>query len=66
MGDLKPCPFCGGDAALIECSDHSTAYVTTHNSDGCAIDGHWDWHVTKLDAVKSWNTRFSDTSMQVE
>jgi len=54
---LLPCPFCGKDASLTPDSEHSTAFVITHYSKGCAIDEYWDWFKTEQKAIDTWNTR---------
>lgn len=62
MIDLKPCPFCGGKASVI---DH-------HNDDGSVSVGCADdtclgfsglgWlYKTEAEAIKAWNTRYERT-----
>lgn len=55
--ELKPCPFCGGKAGLLPDSEHSTAMIVTHYSEGCPADEIWCWHISEEEAVKAWNTR---------
>tara|TARA_X000001316_G_scaffold12129_2_gene5696 strand:- start:704 stop:1150 length:447 start_codon:yes stop_codon:yes gene_type:complete len=55
--ELKPCPFCGGDASASPDSEHSTAFVLTHYSKGCPIDDLWDWYPDEEQAITAWNTR---------
>lgn len=55
--ELKPCPFCGTDAYVIPDSEHSTAFILGHTSQGCPIDDLWDWHLDEEKAIAAWNTR---------
>lgn len=62
---LKPCPFCGGEAELIS-SEPSTA---NHNDGavhsavacfcfGCKVMPYPKlWHVNDSEAISAWNTR---------
>lgn len=53
MAELKPCPFCGGEAELERSGEgvFETWYVT------CIICGASNWENTEAEAVKTWNTR---------
>lgn len=67
MDNLKPCPFCGGNAVLI-------AYSTCSGAVGCVkclfrSDKYWDEPMTspkderkkwKEVAAEAWNRRVSD------
>ena len=53
--ELKPCPFCGGEARMREDVSHSTACFV-----GCAVDdcfGELHWASTRAEAIYAWNTR---------
>ena len=51
--ELKPCPFCGGDAELV-IRAIGTAVMCFTESCECAFTA---WHTLEADAVKQWNTR---------
>ena len=57
--DLKPCPFCGGEAEL--CGMVGTRYIRCTS---CGCDGPI-FQDTKKEAVESWNTR-SDRIEELE
>lgn len=55
---LKPCPFCGGRAVVVEALDR--LYVDCeHKSDCVATPSSWfkagDWGIEKQ--IRKWNTR---------
>lgn len=55
MPELKPCPFCGEEAEIIEFSDRFQC--------GCKDEGCIAWaedmpvYLTRSGAIKEWNTR---------
>ena len=54
--ELKPCPFCGGDAVLrttIESPDYFEAWYTVH-CDMCGVKIGAEY---KSDAISHWNKR---------
>ena len=65
MADLKPCPFCGGEAEIC------------HVRDICQNPQDWYWarclscrtsgkqHPTEAEAVEAWNTRYVETCENV-
>ena len=57
MTGLKPCPFCGGKAELVEdvWSDNEYCYVT-------CVDCHAGTNAcdTQDEAVAKWNSRVSE------
>ena len=72
MSELKPCPFCGGDAELH--SDYSSEsgdwYVIDCLNNGCMRSERsaWDgqqvstgWRKTESEATEAWNTRYERT-----
>jgi len=61
--ELKPCPFCGGEARIENQYVHK--WVVGCESFGCIC--MWLWSYTPLfssreEAVKAWNTRANDAN----
>lgn len=54
--DLKPCPFCGGEASKTPDPSHSTGWEVGCFSGKCDIEPHV-WAVHLETAVMQWNTR---------
>ena len=56
---LKPCPFCGGEATLVEdiYNDQLYNYVICSNDDCNANTGRCD---TEDEAITKWNKRVSE------
>ena len=56
--EMKPCPFCGGEARLTYSTDnHRQPYVTcdTPKCPGCNT---YQWHYhTEAEAIEAWNHR---------
>lgn len=56
--NIKPCPFCGGEARLTYSTDnHRQPYVTcdTPKCPGCNT---YAWHYrTEAEAIEAWNRR---------
>lgn len=55
MNELKPCPFCGGDAELRETSSHD--YFIRCTNKQCASRTR-NYHENKNGAISAWNTRY--------
>ncbi len=53
MTDLKPCPFCGGEANLF---DHGDEYCLVACS-GCCVRTH---DGTADEVIAVWNRRFDE------
>ena len=53
---LKPCPFCGGEADLINDYLYEKWYAGCHNGK-CAVQPDTYIHGTPDSAIKAWNTR---------
>lgn len=53
MTELKPCPFCGGKAILVEFEYSKETFVRCENRccEQCII------HQTKAEAIEAWNRR---------
>lgn len=67
MNNLKPCPFCGGEAtvtiapilgvAFIECK-HCSAMMGRYQKGGRTDhDGFWTHFESKEEAIEAWNRR---------
>ena len=52
MSELKPCPFCGGEAELDE---YCGKYVVFCKNASCS------WRKTKAEAIEAWNARYERT-----
>lgn len=50
--EIKPCPFCGGEAEVIE-SDHSGTFFCW--CDSCETRGNY--YDTGAEAIEAWNKR---------
>src|SRR5574343_1602706 len=60
MTDLKPCPFCGG-AAAVRCDGGHFVLCTTPN---CIVHGsHWTY---PEHAIEAWNTRPVEDKLNAE
>ncbi|MGR3476653.1 MAG: Lar family restriction alleviation protein [Sulfitobacter sp.] len=56
--NLKPCPFCGGDADISH--DHT---VEENHACGCRICGIWFDTFNSDEAAEAWNTRAAIAAM---
>ena len=67
MEELKPCPFCGGEATLL--IDGKYGYYTFHH-DGrakCpAAYAHNADYATEAEAIEAWNTRAERTTRNAD
>ena len=54
--NMKPCPFCGGEASKIPDANHSTGWEVGCFSGKCDVEPHI-WAVHLETAVMQWNTR---------
>ena len=58
MNELKPCPFCGGEAIIKygkQAGDGNPGYFPT--CDNCGVAPAFAFFI-KGDAINWWNTRF--------
>ena len=56
MIELKPCPFCGGEAILFaDTFDDGKIFVVNAHCDSCGATGN-DFHDEKQ-AIEAWNRR---------
>ena len=57
---LKPCPFCGGEAELIDTHDNwnnTTIFRVNCPNTDCHISCYTGWCYTKKETIEQWNTR---------
>ncbi|MHA7852234.1 Lar family restriction alleviation protein [Roseovarius sp.] len=55
--ELKPCPFCGGDAAFERLGSPRQSCIVSCNNCGCRLEANENW-----DFGTAWNAR-TDTSL---
>lgn len=61
MSDLKPCPFCGGEAHIKEVVSACEMLYTVGCSDSeCMGYETWLLKPTKEEAIAAWNRRSDD------
>ena len=53
--ELRPCPFCGGEANLYQTFGVDRPYHIL-----CGCGGRVGWFVTEQEAVDAWNRRTTD------
>jgi hypothetical protein len=58
MAELKPCPFCGGEAGFPSGS-LGWYWVECMNED-CPVEPSTNGHQTKEEAIEAWNRRAGD------
>lgn len=51
--ELRECPFCGGEAIVVETDVHTFKAVCTKCP--CSVGRHW--YSVKEEAVNAWNRR---------
>ena len=56
MAELKPCPFCGGRASLVQ--KGGSFFVKCNRCPGAVVTGCI--HQSKEEATKAWNRRAED------
>lgn len=59
MSELKPCPFCGGEAAVSICTggDDESGYYAIHSASCTNCDVSTDSDINRESVIKIWNTR---------
>ena len=66
MAELKPCPFCGGKAEVIQTkclTNDCTLYHVFHYELRCPIDGIRTENCRSAEeAIEAWNRRTEDES----
>lgn len=62
MSELKPCPFCGGEAALVPTRETTVRewFVTCDNLECNVLVCCTKRYYTEAEAIEAWNTRADD------
>ena len=55
--ELKPCPFCGGKAEMVEQRLYGNTPTHFGVCCGSCYQGTWRWHRTEAEAAAAWNRR---------
>ena len=62
MADLKFCPFCGGEANVIDHHNDDGSVSVGCNNDTCLGFSGLGWlYKTEAEAIEAWNTRTAAT-----
>lgn len=56
MAELKPCPFCGGEAEILTAESMRGGYLFGIMCNDCCSRG--DVYETEAEAIAAWNTRY--------
>jgi len=59
MTELKPCPFCGGEAETLTAESMYGGYLFGIMCNDCCSRG--DIYDTEAEAIEAWNTRAVET-----
>lgn len=59
MTELKPCPFCGGEAEILTAESMNGGYLFGIMCNDCRSRG--DVYDTEAEAIAAWNTRAERT-----
>ena len=60
MAELKPCPFCGGEAKLIYSMPYNAVQCTKCKTWGKTIVDSYEQQDGKYEAIEAWNRRAED------
>ena len=58
--ELLPCPFCGGEAEIVEVMDNPPETIAIQCKSGCGVSAHHKWMDESV-LIKRWNTRAERT-----
>ena len=58
MTELKPCPFCGGEAIVNQFGEFTAFRVSCKNAHWCGVTQYW--FDTEEEAIEAWNRRVGD------
>ena len=65
MSELKPCPFCGGEAKLRDaiCGVNITAYVVHCGNWDCKVRPTTGYRRVKKEAIEAWEGRVDNEAL---
>lgn len=63
MSKLKPCPFCGGKAKIIECKENINIGGSVIECSKCMASSHVEFGF-KENLKSSWNTRANEAEIR--
>ena len=66
MSELKPCPFCGGEAAIEEYNDGSGGVYCTVCRFEPLTHANYRCQAEKIKAIKEWNRRTPDIDIPAD
>lgn len=56
MSELKPCPFCGGDAEILSTGNYwKKTFYRIYCKKSCCVQG--SFYPSKIIAAEEWNKR---------
>lgn len=61
MSNLKPCPFCGGEATIEYDNGFDIPSYALDCVSDCPFSSAYLLYNSKEDAIKAWNTRAGDS-----
>ena len=64
MTELKPCPFCGGEAEMLTAESMNGGYLFGIMCNDCRSRG--DVYGTEAEAIAAWNTRYERTCRNIK
>lgn len=63
MTELKPCPFCGGEAELVIDGTDDCPCIWVQCKNGCCSIRFCE---TEAEAIEAWNKRVPPTNKEIE